>query len=101
MKKIINLILALLLSGQWLTAQELYCHVQINVDKIEGTSAKEMFFELSNKLTEYLNSRKWTDAIFQDEERIPCNFVLTIAEVSANTYAGDIQVQANRPVFNS
>ena len=91
----------LLLSSQWSTAQELYCRVQINVDKIEGTSAQDMFFELSNKLTEYLNSRKWTDAIFQDEERISCNFVLTISEVSANTYTGDIQVQANRSVFNS
>ena len=82
-------------------AQEIYCRVQINGDKISGTNNREMFDELTNKLIEFINSRKWTDAVFLNEERIECSLIFTISEMTGTYLSGDLQIQANRPVFNS
>lgn len=99
MKYVLGLIMTLLsLSSAF--AQEMNCMIQINTDAIEGTN-KDIYTELGNRLTEFVNSRKWTDAIFQNEERINCNFIITINSVAGDNYSGNIQIQANRPVFNS
>jgi hypothetical protein len=100
MKKIIVILTGLLLLSAGIQAQEINGRVQVNSDNIEGTN-KEIFNTLSTDLTEFINTRKWTDAIFQNEERISCNFIFTITETAGNNYSGDLQVQANRPVFNS
>jgi len=81
-------------------AQELDCRIQVNTDNIEGTN-KDIYTEFGNRLTEFINSQKWTDAIFLNEERINCNFVVTISSVSGDSYSGSLQIQANRPVYNS
>lgn len=81
-------------------AQELDCRITVNSDNIEGTN-KDIYTELGNRLTEFVNSRRWTDAIFQNEERINCNLVITINSAAGENYAGSLQIQSNRPVFNS
>ena len=83
-----------------LCAQEINCHVQINSDKIGGTN-REIFDALANNLTEFINSRKWTDAVFLNEERINCSLIFTISEMTGTYFSGDLQVQSNRTVFNS
>lgn len=82
------------------TAQDVKAYVRINSDQIEGTN-KEIYNELSNDLTEFINGRRWTDATFSDEERIECNFVITLEKAAGENYAGQLQVQASRPVYNS
>ena len=81
-------------------AQEINCRIQVNADKIAGTN-REVFDALSNNLTEFINSRKWTDAVFLNEERIDCSLIFTISEMTGSYFSGDLQIQANRPVFNS
>ncbi|MCQ2225210.1 MAG: DUF4835 family protein [Paludibacteraceae bacterium] len=81
-------------------AQDVKAYVRINTDQIEGTN-KDIYNELSNDLTEFINSHRWTDATFEDEERIECNFVITLESVAGENYSGQLQIQANRPVFNS
>ncbi len=98
MKKILLPLLILLASPVY--AQEIYCRVEVNSDKIEGTN-REIFNTLSNNLTEFINSRKWTDAVFLNEERINCSLIFTISEAAGTHFAGELQVQSNRPVFNS
>ncbi|MBO5864245.1 MAG: DUF4835 family protein, partial [Paludibacteraceae bacterium] len=49
-----------------LCAQEMNCHVQVNANQIEGTN-KDKFNTLASNLTEFINTRKWTDAVFQEE----------------------------------
>ncbi|MBR4839794.1 MAG: DUF4835 family protein [Paludibacteraceae bacterium] len=83
-----------------LSAQELDCRITVNTDNIEGTN-KDIYTELGNRLTEFMNSRRWTDAIFQNEERINCSFIITITSAAGDNYSGNLQVQSNRPVFNS
>ena len=67
-------------------SQELKAFVRINSDQIEGTN-KDIYDELSNSLTEFINSRKWTDATFTEEERIECNFVIPIDNVPRESYS--------------
>ncbi len=81
-------------------AQELNARVEVNAQQIEGMN-KDVFTTLQSDLNEFINSRKWTDAVFSNEERIECSFILTIDKVSGNAMSGNLQVSASRTVYNS
>lgn len=81
-------------------AQELNCTVEINSSKIEGTD-KSPFEELQEAITEYVNTRKWTDAQFAANEKIECRMFFTISKYEDEKFTGDLQVQLSRPVYNS
>ncbi len=94
----ICLLLALAFSA---SAQELNARITVNADKVQSTN-KQVFTTLQNALTEFVNNKKWTDATFAVNERIDCTMTLIINEVvSDNSFKGEIQVQARRPVYNS
>lgn len=94
------LLLLLGLAPDAARAQELNCKVEINTQKIEGTD-KSVFEDLQNSISEYFNTRKWTDAQFAANEKIECNFFLTVNEYENDKITADLQVQLIRPVFNS
>ena len=82
-------------------AQELNARITINSDKVQSTN-KQVFKTLQDALNDFVNNKKWTDAIFAMNERIDCSMTLIINEmVSDNSFKGEIQVQARRPVYNS
>ena len=82
-------------------AQELNARVTINSDQVQTTN-KQVFTTLQTALTEFINNKKWTDATFAVNERIDCSMTLIISEVvSDNSFKGEIQIQARRPVYNS
>ena len=82
-------------------AQELNARITINSDKVQATN-KQVFTTLQTALTEFVNNKKWTDATFAVNERIDCSMTLIINEmVSDNSFKGEIQIQARRPVYNS
>ena len=85
----------------WGEAQELNARITINSDKVQATN-KQVFTTLQTALTEFVNNKKWTDATFAMNERIDCTMTIIISEiVSDNSFKGEIQVQARRPVYNS
>lgn len=86
--------------GGSVQAQELNCKVQINTDKISGTN-KSVFQTLEQAINEYLNSNTFTPAQFAANEKIDCNFFLTVSEYNDDVISGDLQIQATRPVYNS
>lgn len=90
----------LFLLPAWVQAQELNARVTVNGDKIEGSN-KQIFTTLQNALTEFVNTRKWTDATFAVNERIDCSFTIILSDMADNNFKGEIQVQARRPVYNS
>lgn len=100
MKKIY--ILIFLLSGIFtLNAQELNFNVKINSQKLQTVDTK-VFQTLEQTLREFLNNQKWTNDVFEQEERINCNLVLTIQEeLSPTRFKADLAVQASRPIHNS
>lgn len=81
-------------------AQEMNARVTINSDKIQGSN-KQVFTTLQSALTEFINNKKWTDATFNVNERIDCTMTLIINEQTDNSFTGEIQIQARRPVYNS
>lgn len=81
-------------------AQEINARVTINGDKIQTTNTN-LFTTLQNALTEFINNRRWTDATFSVNERIDCTMTIILDEMNDNSFTGEIQVQARRPVYNS
>ncbi|MDR1879640.1 MAG: DUF4835 family protein [Tannerellaceae bacterium] len=81
-------------------AQELNARISINSDQVQGTN-KQVFTTLETALTEFVNSRKWSDATFAVNERIDCTISLIINEQEDNHFKSEIQVQARRPAYNS
>lgn len=84
------------------TAQELNAKVTVNHSQIQGTDAS-VFEELEQSLTQFINERKWTDLQFQRNERIPCNFNITVSKYdnSSNVFTCRAVIQATRPVYNA
>ena len=56
---------------------------------------------MQDALTQFINTRKWTDATFGINERIDCTFNIIINEATDNSYKAELQIQASRPVYNS
>jgi hypothetical protein len=79
---------------------ELNARVDINSSRVQGTYT-QVFTTLQTALNAFINNKKWTNATFAMNERIDCSFTIILSEVTDNTFKGEIQVQARRPVFNS
>ena len=83
-------------------AQELQAKVTINHNQIQGTDAS-VFENLQQTLEQFINERQWTSLQFQQNERITCNFNITVTKYdqSENLFSCNALIQANRPVYNS
>ena len=83
-------------------ATELNCEVEVNSEKITNGS-KDIFNELKQSITDYMNTTKWTNATFGTNEKIYCKLLLTVSSYDDATglMKGDLQIQSQRPVFNS
>ena len=96
---IFTLILAVLTTSS--TAQELNCNVQVIAPQIANVEAS-VFESLEDGIRGFMNGRRWTNDNFEFDELIECTMQITISEAIGNTrFSGSIQVQSNRPVYNS
>lgn len=84
----------------WADAQELNCNLQINSDKIQGSN-KSVFATLQKAAAEFLNNRRWTDQVYEENERIECSVNIIINSAEGDSYSAEMVVQSRRPVFNS
>lgn len=105
MRRFLLLILTqILMSGITLqaVAQELFAKVTINHNQIQGTDVS-VFVNLQQTLEQFINDRQWTNLQFQKNERIVCNFNITVTKYdpSSNVFTCNALIQANRPVYNS
>jgi len=88
-------------AGWGLHAQELNCNVSVVAPQVANVDPVR-FELLEDQVREFMNSRKWTNDLFDLEERIECNLLITISTAPSQTsFSGSIQVQASRPVYNS
>lgn len=85
-----------------ISAQELQAKITINHAQISGTE-KGVFDNLQQTLHQFVNNRQWTHLQFQKNERIICNFNITVTKYDRdqNLFTCKALIQANRPVFNS
>ncbi|MCH7513027.1 MAG: DUF4835 family protein [Bacteroidetes bacterium] len=92
---------AFILTSFTVSAQELNCSVQVNDERI-ATSDRQVFRDMEIEFAQFLNSRRWSDDVFQDEERIKCNLSITLDDMpTIGSFSATVQIQAARPVFNS
>ena len=81
--------------------EELNANVTLNASKVQGTNT-EVFTQLEEALKAFINDRKWTPNVYEEVERINCNFTFIV-----NSYANDgsfdcsLMVQASRPVYGA
>lgn len=74
----------------------------MNHAQISGTE-KGVFDNLQQTLQQFVNNRQWTHLQFQKNERIICNFNITVTKYDRdqNLFTCKALIQANRPVFHS
>lgn len=89
-------------SPSTISAQELQAKITINHAQISGTE-KGVFDNLQQTLQQFVNNRQWTHLQFQKNERIICNFNITVTKYDRdqNLFTCKALIQANRPVFHS
>lgn len=89
-------------SPSTISAQELQAKITINHAQISGTE-KGVFDNLQQTLQQFVNNRQWIHLQFQKNERIICNFNITVTKYDRdqNLFTCKALIQANRPVFNS
>ena len=100
--RLLSIIICLCTMLTGIKAQELLAKVTINHSKIQGTDTS-VFDNLQQTLEQFINDRQWTSLQFQKNERIVCNFNITVTKYdqSSNAFTCTALIQANRPVYNS
>lgn len=100
--RLLILLVCLAIYSPSAVAQELQARITINHNQIQGTDAS-VFDNLQQTLEQFVNERQWTSLHFQKNERIQCNFNITVTKYdqSSNLFSCHAIIQANRPVYNS
>lgn len=85
-------------------AQELNCRVEINAERIQSTE-RSVFQDMEIAFAEFLNTTKWTDDDFTQDEKINCNLIITLlpeeSDPSVGRFSASVQVLSSRPVYNT
>lgn len=94
------LILLLLFYLNPLKAQELDAQVIINSDLVNQTN-QQIFKTLERSLSEFINTQVWSNKEFLNSEKIICSFIFNLSGYSNDQFEATLQVQSQRPVFDS
>ena len=83
-------------------AQELKAKVVVNTTQLSNTKT-EVFDALREKAEAFLNDHQWTNLQFKENERIECNFNITVNSWDENEglIKSTLLMTSSRPVFNS
>ncbi|MBK8956023.1 MAG: DUF4835 family protein [Saprospiraceae bacterium] len=96
----VNLLLFFLAANSAFS-QELNATVRVIAPNL-GLSDKSIVAQMERNVKDFLNNQKWTQDVFEANERIKCNFQLVIsADRGDNNLLVDISVQASRPTHNT
>ena len=98
MRKILLVLALALVTG--VQAQELKCTVTINSDQIEGSN-KQVYETLKTAIEEYMNSNRWTNMTFAEQEKIECSMLLIVKSAQDNLYSCEMTLQSRRPVYGT
>ncbi len=83
-------------------AQELQSRFVVNASRVGPGVEKKIFTTLQTALNNFVNNKKWTTETYNSNEKIDCNFTLTITSVEeTNVYKASLAVQAARPIFST
>jgi hypothetical protein len=109
MRRLLSIIVLMLVSLAALRAQEFRCAVQVNYQKLltttqayESAGDKKVCESMKQAIEDFVNGRRWTAINFEQQEQIDCSIALILnTRSSATDFAGQLQIQMRRPVYNS
>lgn len=85
-----------------LPAQELAATISIQSSKVDNQVDAKLFPQLQSQLKDFINQRKWSTDVFATEEKIDCNFFITIESViSPGVFDAKLSIVSNRPIYNA
>lgn len=99
MRNIVTLFVSLLAVNA-MVAQELNCTVTVNSDQV-GQTNQQIFKTLERSLNDFVNKTKWTNRVFNENERINGQIFITVTSYEADRFVANIQIQSNRPVYST
>lgn len=94
------LLLTVLFLSEQIYSQELNAQVIVNSDLVNQTN-QQIFKTLERSLNEFINTQVWTNQEFLTQEKITCSFVFNLSAYSNDQFEATLQVQSQRPVFNT
>lgn len=84
-------------------AQEVRCKAIVNAAQIQGID-KKVWKSLEQGIETFVNSRKWTDDVYEQNEKIEIVFSVVLnakIEGLEGGYTGNLSIQSSRPVYNT
>ncbi|MET1056476.1 MAG: DUF4835 family protein [Pedobacter sp.] len=101
MKKTLSLIVLFILSLSSGYAQELNARVLVVAPQVSNMNKANVDL-IQSTIRNFLNNNKWSNQTYQPQERIECNFVITItAWDGSSAYKAEAQIQTSRPVYGT
>ena len=74
--------------------------VKVNTQQLQLVDPA-VFTTLEQSITEFL-TQKWTNDVYEPEERIDCNFIFTLQkEISATSFEMTLAIQSSRPIYGT
>lgn len=100
MKYLFCLILSFVIVSN-IQAQELDFQVTVNTPTLQ-TADPRVFESFKQAVQEFMNNTKWTNDVFEQEERIKGNIVINVSkELSPTRFVAEVAIQSTRPIYNS
>lgn len=96
----LTLVLGLILVVLSSRAQDLQCNVQVRTDNIQATN-KDIFVEMQNAISQFMNQRKWISDKVLQHEKINCNLIINITKYNIDDFAANVSISSSRPVFGT
>jgi len=83
-------------------AQELNCTVQVIYSSKTQLTDPTVIQSMQQTVSDFLNTRRWTNDIYQNFERIQCSMIINLTQqISTTQFNAQVTVSSNRPVYNS
>lgn len=89
-----------LLWAATLNGQEFRAQVTVDASQIP-TSNLSVFKTLEKDWQSLINKTRWTDRVFESNERIECSFLLSVRKYENNRIEAELSISSFRPVYNS
>jgi hypothetical protein len=99
MRKLLSLFLSSFIFSAG-NAQEFNFQLSVNSDLVNQTN-QQVFKTLEVSINEFMNNKAWTNQNRLNEERLDCSMVLNLTAYNGSQFQGTLQVQIQRPVFNT
>lgn len=102
--KILRIILLISCLSSFARAQELNCQVTINSDQLFAQQKTDFSYvdQLKGIVTEFMNTRRWSNDQFTPSERINCSLNINLVKsLTQGAFEATAQILVTRPVYGT